>query len=46
MGGNVGIADLSGGSDPNDPFYGMPDGVLDASDFFYYLDVFASGCTN
>ncbi|MCC6284502.1 MAG: hypothetical protein IT439_04245 [Phycisphaerales bacterium] len=35
-------ADLSGSSDPNDPSYGIPDGVTDASDFFYYLDLFVS----
>lgn len=37
------IADLSGSSDPNDPAYGTPDGAVDASDFFYYLDQFALG---
>ena len=31
-------------SDPNDSSYGHPDGVLDASDFFYYLDAFTAGC--
>ncbi|MBX3363416.1 MAG: dockerin type I repeat-containing protein [Phycisphaeraceae bacterium] len=36
-------ADLSGSSDPNDPAYGVPDGVADASDFFYYLDQFVAG---
>lgn len=36
-------ADLSGSSDPNDPGYGAPDGAVDASDFFYYLDQFAAG---
>jgi probable HAF family extracellular repeat protein len=35
--------DLSGSSDPNDPTYGTPDGRLDASDFFYYLDQFVLG---
>ncbi|MCW5754516.1 MAG: hypothetical protein KIT24_07410 [Phycisphaeraceae bacterium] len=35
-------ADLSGSSDPSDPNYGVPDGVLDAADFFYYLDLFVS----
>ncbi len=35
--------DLSGSSDPNDPAYGMPDGLVDASDFFYFLDQFAAG---
>ncbi len=36
-------ADLSGSSDPNDPAYGVADGLLDGSDFFYYLDQFVSG---
>ncbi len=36
-------ADLSGSTDPNDPAYGVPDGVVDASDFFYFLDQFAAG---
>ncbi len=35
--------DLSGSSDPNDPAYGVPDGNLDAADFFYYLDQFSAG---
>ncbi len=33
-------ADLSGSSDPKDPGYGIPDGTLDAADFFYFLDQF------
>ena len=33
------VADLSGSSDPNDPAYGQPDGLTDASDFFYFLDL-------
>ncbi|MBX3363159.1 MAG: hypothetical protein KF866_00210 [Phycisphaeraceae bacterium] len=36
-------ADLSGSSDPNDPSYGVPDGNVDAADFFYYLDQFTAG---
>ncbi|MCC6285696.1 MAG: matrixin family metalloprotease, partial [Phycisphaerales bacterium] len=36
-------ADLSGSADPNDPAYGVPDGLVDASDFFYFLDQFAAG---
>ncbi|MBX3365161.1 MAG: hypothetical protein KF866_10375 [Phycisphaeraceae bacterium] len=36
-------ADLSGAVDPNDPNYGVPDGVVDAADFFYYLDQFVAG---
>ncbi len=35
-------ADLSGSSDPNDPAYGQPDGSVDASDFFYFLDQFTA----
>ncbi len=35
-------ADLTGSSDPNDPAYGVPDSVLDASDFFFYLDQFVA----
>lgn len=36
-------ADLSASSDPNDPGYGAPDGLVDAADFFYYLDQFVTG---
>ncbi|MCW5754359.1 MAG: hypothetical protein KIT24_06615 [Phycisphaeraceae bacterium] len=36
-------ADLSGSADPSDPAYGVPDGVVDAADFFYFLDQFISG---
>jgi hypothetical protein len=35
-------ADLTGSSDPNDPSYGVPDGMVDASDFFFYLDQFVA----
>jgi len=42
--GNDCPADLSGSSDPNNPAFGVPDGILDASDFFYYIDQFAEGC--
>jgi len=37
-------ADLTGSSDPNDPGYGVPDGTVDALDFFFYLDLFVAGC--
>jgi hypothetical protein len=37
------LADLSGSADPNDAAYGMPDGLVDASDFFFYLDKFVAG---
>lgn len=36
-------ADLTGSGDPNDPGYGIPDGSVDGDDFFFYLDLFASG---
>jgi hypothetical protein len=36
-------ADLSGSADPNSPAYGQPDGLVDASDFFYFLDQFVQG---
>lgn len=34
--------DFTGSTDPNDPDYGVPDGVLDVKDFFFYLDAFAT----
>lgn len=37
-------ADLTGSSDPNSPAYGVPDGVVDANDFFFYLTLFQLGC--
>ncbi|MCW5754914.1 MAG: hypothetical protein KIT24_09440 [Phycisphaeraceae bacterium] len=37
------LADLSGSTNPDDPDYGIPDGIVDASDFFYYLDQFVAG---
>ena len=33
-------ADLSGSADPSDPTYGVPDGLVDAADFFFFLDRF------
>jgi len=36
-------ADLTGSADPNNPGFGVKDGLLDANDFFYYLDRFAAG---
>ncbi|MBX3363887.1 MAG: hypothetical protein KF866_03900 [Phycisphaeraceae bacterium] len=38
-------ADLSGSVNPSSPVYGRPDGVLDAADFFYFLDQFVIGNT-
>ncbi len=42
--GDLCAADLTTSSDPNDPAYGVPDGMVDASDFFYFLDQFAEAC--
>ncbi len=36
-------ADLSGSTDPNDAAYGVSDGDVDATDFFYFLDQFVAG---
>ncbi|MCB9846683.1 MAG: hypothetical protein H6811_11945 [Phycisphaeraceae bacterium] len=36
-------ADLTGSSDPQSPDYGVPDGQVDGSDFFFFLDRFAAG---
>lgn len=36
-------ADLTTTSDPNSAGYGLPDGQIDAQDFFYYLDLLTSG---
>ncbi|MCC6285792.1 MAG: endonuclease/exonuclease/phosphatase family protein [Phycisphaerales bacterium] len=36
-------ADVSGSSDVNNPMYGVPDGLVDSSDFFYFLDQFVAG---
>ncbi|MCW5755110.1 MAG: proprotein convertase P-domain-containing protein [Phycisphaeraceae bacterium] len=37
------VADMSSSSDPFDPGYGVPDGQVDAADFFYFLDQFVLG---
>lgn len=34
-------ADLTESASPNHPYRGFPDGVVDAEDFFFYLDGFA-----
>ncbi len=39
-------ADLSGSDVPGERLYGVPDGVLDIADFFFYLDAFAAGNTD
>lgn len=36
-------ADLTGSVDPNSPDFGVPDGTVDANDFFFYLGLFADG---
>lgn len=36
-------ADLTTTSDPNSSGYGLPDGQIDAQDFFFYLDLLTSG---
>lgn len=36
-------ADFTAASDPADPTYGFPDGIVDGSDFFFYLDQFELG---
>lgn len=36
-------ADMTGSSDPSDPAYGQPDGLLNADDFFYFIDQYAAG---
>jgi hypothetical protein len=38
------VADLTTGAVPGQPGYGVPDGVLNNDDFFYYLSLFAAGC--
>jgi len=38
--GNLAVADLTGSVDPNSPDFGVPDGMLDALDLYYYLIVF------
>eukprot|EP01026_Neomeris_dumetosa_P083764 TRINITY_DN975_c0_g1_i4.p1 TRINITY_DN975_c0_g1~~TRINITY_DN975_c0_g1_i4.p1 ORF type:complete len:313 (-),score=32.48 TRINITY_DN975_c0_g1_i4:233-1171(-) len=36
-------ADMTGTMDPGSPEYGVPDGNVDADDFFFYMDLFQSG---
>ncbi|MCW5753315.1 MAG: hypothetical protein KIT24_01255 [Phycisphaeraceae bacterium] len=36
-------ADLTTSAEPTHPGYGIPDGQVDAEDFFYYLDQFVAG---
>jgi len=36
-------ADLTGSIDPNSPDFGVPDGIVDANDFFFYLGLFGAG---
>lgn len=42
-GGNGCPADLTGSVDPNSPDYGVPDGIVDGNDFFFYLGLFGAG---
>ena len=42
--GNLAVADLTTGAVPGQPGYGVPNGILNADDFFYYLALFAAGC--
>ncbi len=37
------IADMTSSSNPFDEGYGVPNGVADGDDFFFYLDAFAAG---
>ena len=37
-------ADISGSANPASPSFMVPDGVVDAEDFFAYLILFAAGC--
>ena len=37
-------ADLTTGAIPGQPGYGVPDGIVNNDDFFYYLTLFAAGC--
>ena len=37
------LADLTGSADPNSPAFGVPDGIVDANDFFFYLGLFGAG---
>ncbi|MCC6284016.1 MAG: SGNH/GDSL hydrolase family protein [Phycisphaerales bacterium] len=34
------VADMTGTNEPSDPHFGVPDGLVDATDFFYFLDRF------
>lgn len=36
-------ADLSGSLNPNDPGFGVPDGITDGVDFFFFLSLFSAG---
>ncbi|MCB9841382.1 MAG: hypothetical protein H6809_07020 [Phycisphaeraceae bacterium] len=36
--------DLTTGAVPGSPGYGVPNGILNNDDFFYYLAIFAAGC--
>ena len=42
--GNLAVADLTTAAIPGSPGYGIPNGILDNEDFFFYLSLFAAGC--
>ncbi len=35
-------ADFTTAGNPSDPLYGVPDGIVDSNDFFFYLDAFSA----
>jgi lysophospholipase L1-like esterase len=37
------IADMTGTNEPFDPRYGVPNGVVDGDDLFFFLDAYAAG---
>jgi hypothetical protein len=42
--GNLGVCDLTWTALPGSPGYGVPNGVINNDDFFYYHLLFAAGC--
>ena len=41
---NLAVCDLTNSASPASPGYGVPNGVLNSEDFFYYLTIYAAGC--
>jgi len=37
------VADLTGSLNPTNPAFGVPDGIVDTEDFFYFITLFANG---